>query len=119
VERDSALIYTSSTPTQREDLWVGSIQDKVNFVWSVADKILRDDFKRSKSPDVIPLFTVLRRMDSVLEPTKDKVLDRYESLKHRLDNLHGPLARVSGHFFYTVSPFTFFRLLPRRKGGLA
>jgi type I restriction enzyme M protein len=41
---------------------VGSFQAKVNFIWSVADEILRDDFKRSKYPDVILPFTVLRRV---------------------------------------------------------
>ncbi|MGD0089934.1 MAG: type I restriction-modification system subunit M N-terminal domain-containing protein [Planctomycetota bacterium] len=34
---------------------------KVNFIWSVADEVLRDDFKRGKYPDVILPFTVLRR----------------------------------------------------------
>ncbi len=86
-------------------------QDKVGFIWSVADEILRDDFKRSKYPDVILPFTVLRRIDCVLEPSKDKVLERYESLKDRLDKLHGPLTKASGHFFYNISPFTFSRLL--------
>src|SRR5215212_1327361 len=86
-------------------------QDKVNFIWSVADEILRDDFKRSKYPDVILSFTVLRRVDCVLEPTKERVLDRYESLKGRLDDPHRPLVRVSGHFFYNVSEYTFSRLL--------
>jgi type I restriction enzyme M protein len=98
---------------------MSDFQGKVNFIWSVADEILRDDFKRSKYPDVILPFTVLRRVDCVLEPTKDKVLDRYESLKGRLDNLHGPLTRVSGHFFYNVSNFTFSRLLddPKNVGA--
>jgi type I restriction-modification system DNA methylase subunit len=42
---------------------------------------LRDDFKRGKYPDVILPFTVLRRLDCVLAPTKEKVLKRYEDLK--------------------------------------
>lgn len=86
-------------------------QGKVSFIWSVADEILRDDFKRSKYPDVILPFTVLRRVDCVLEPTKDRVLERYENLKDRLDNLEGPLTKVSGHFFYNVSEYSFSRLL--------
>lgn len=90
---------------------MAGFQGKVGFIWSVADEILRDDFKRSKYPDVILPFTVLRRVDCVLEPTKDKVLEQYESLKGRLDKLEGSLTRVSGHFFYNVSPFTFSRLL--------
>jgi len=95
----------------KNDLPVSGFQGKVNFIWSVADEILRDDFKRSKYPDVILPFTVLRRIDCVLEPTKERVLDRYESLKGRLDNLEGPLRKASGHFYYNVSPFTFARLL--------
>lgn len=90
---------------------MAGFQGKVGFIWSVADEILRDDFKRSKYPDVILPFTVLRRVDCVLEPTKDKVLEQYESLKDRLDKLEGRLTRVSGHFFFNVSPFTFSRLL--------
>ena len=39
---------------------MSGFQGKVNFIWSVADEILRDDFKRSKYPDVILPFTVLR-----------------------------------------------------------
>ncbi|MCX6024221.1 MAG: type I restriction-modification system subunit M N-terminal domain-containing protein, partial [Chloroflexi bacterium] len=40
-----------------------NFQEQVNFIWSVADEILRDDFKRGKYPDVILPFTVLRRLD--------------------------------------------------------
>jgi type I restriction enzyme M protein len=47
--------------------------EKVAFIWSVAD-LLRDAFKRSKYPDVILPLTVLRRLDRVLEPTRDQVL---------------------------------------------
>ena len=42
---------------------MSNFQDKVNFIWSVADEVLRDDFKRGKYPDVILPFTVLRRLD--------------------------------------------------------
>jgi type I restriction-modification system DNA methylase subunit len=64
-------------------------QDKVNFIWLVANEILRDGSKRSKPPEVILLFTVLRGVDCVLEPTKDKQLERYKSLKGRLDDPSG------------------------------
>ena len=87
-------------------------QDKVNFIWSVADEVLRDDFKRGKYPDVILPFTVLRRLDCVLAPTKEKVLERYRTLKERgLENLDGQLRRAAGHSFYNISPFDFPRLL--------
>jgi type I restriction-modification system DNA methylase subunit len=62
---------------------VGSFQDKINFIWSVADEILRDDFQRKDYQDVILPFTVLRRIDCVLESTKDQVRDRYKRLKEQ------------------------------------
>jgi len=85
---------------------------KVNFIWSVADEVLRDDFKRGKYPDVILPFTVLRRLDAVLAQTKAKVLERHKLLKERgLENMDGQLRKVSGHSFYNISPFDFQKLL--------
>ena len=46
-----------------------------NFIWGVADDFLRDLYVRGKYRDVILPTTVLRRLDAVLEPTKQKVLD--------------------------------------------
>ena len=59
---------------------------QANFIWSVAD-LIRDAFKRSKYQDVILPFTVLRRIDCVLEPTKPIVLETNARLKGKLDNL--------------------------------
>ena len=47
----------------------------VNFVWGIADDVLRDLYVRGKYRDVILPMTVLRRLDAVLEPTKKAVLD--------------------------------------------
>ena len=80
--------------------------DKVTFIWSVAD-LLRDAFRRSKYPDVILPFTVLRRLDCVLEPTKAKVLEAHGKLKGKLDNLAPQLRKASGYSFYNTSPYTF------------
>jgi hypothetical protein len=80
--------------------------EKVAFIWSVAD-LLRDAFKRSKYPDVILPFTVLRRIDCVLEPTKQAVLAAHARLKGRLENLAPQLRKASGFAFYNTSPFTF------------
>jgi type I restriction enzyme M protein len=44
-----------------------------NFIWGIADDVLRDLFKRGKYPNVILPMCVLRRMDAVLEPTKKAV----------------------------------------------
>ena len=84
--------------------------EKVAFIWSVAD-LLRDAFKRSKYPDVILPLTVLRRLDCVLEPTRDRVQTAYARLKDKLENLAPQLRKASGFAFYTTSPFNFERLL--------
>jgi type I restriction enzyme M protein len=47
----------------------------VSFIWGIADDVLRDLFRRGKYPDVILPMCVIRRMDSVLEPTKANVLE--------------------------------------------
>ncbi len=91
---------------------MSNFQATVNFIWSVADEVLRDDFKRGKYPDVILPFTVLRRLDCVLAPTKNRVLGRHAELTGRgLVNLDSALRRASGHSFYNVSPFDFPKLL--------
>ena len=53
----------------------------VGFIWSIADDCLRDVYVRGKYRDVILPMTVIRRLDAILEDTKDKVL----SLKKKLD----------------------------------
>ena len=89
---------------------VNNFSDKANFIWSIAN-LLRDAFKRSKYQDVILPLTVRRRIDCVLEPTKDQVLETYHKLKGRLDNLAPQLSKASGFAFYNTSPFTFEQLL--------
>ena len=59
--------------------------EAVSFIWSVAD-LLRDSFKRGKYQDVILPLTVLRRIDSVLAPTKDAVLETNRKYAGKLDN---------------------------------
>jgi len=51
-----------------------------NFIWSIADDVLRDIYKRGKYRDVILPITVIRRLDAVLEPTKQAVLDMKANL---------------------------------------
>jgi len=84
--------------------------EKVNFIWSIAE-LLRDAFKRSKYQDVILPFTVLRRIDCVLEPTKNDVIETNNRYKGKIDNLHDQLSHKSGLAFYNTSPFNFERLL--------
>ena len=68
----------------------------VSFIWGVAD-LIRDTFKRGKYQDVILPLTVLRRLDCVLAPTKEDVLQRQAELSGRgLEDLHNQLCRSSG-----------------------
>ena len=83
----------------------------VSFIWGVAD-LIRDAFKRGKYQDVILPLTVLRRLDCVLAPTKEDVLQRQAELRGRgLEELHGQLCRASGFAFYNTSRYDFERLL--------
>lgn len=84
--------------------------EKVNFLWSIAE-LLRDRFKRGKYQDVILPFTVLRRIDCVLAPTKEKVLTTHARLKGKLENLDPQLRKASGFAFYSTSKYDFEKLL--------
>jgi len=89
---------------------VDNFQEKVAFIWSVAD-LLRGDYKQSEYGKVILPLTVLRRLDSVLEPTKAQVLKRHQELTGRLENVDSVLNRITGHAFNNLSKFTFATLL--------
>ena len=84
--------------------------ESVSFIWSVAD-LIRDTFKRGKYQDVILPLTVLRRLDCVLEPTKDNVLETNARLKGKLENLAPQLQKASGYAFYNTSLYNFEKLL--------
>jgi type I restriction enzyme M protein len=84
--------------------------EKVSFIWSIAD-LIRDTFKRSKYQDVILPLTVLRRIDCVLQPTKEEVMKVNARLKGKLENLAPQLCQASGYAFYTTSLYDFDRLL--------
>lgn len=88
----------------------GTFTDKANFIWTVAD-LIRDDFKRGKYQDVILPLTVLRRIDCVLEPTKEKVLSEHAKYKDKLKDLDPVLRKASGFAFYNTSKYNFERLL--------
>ncbi|MBX7551137.1 type I restriction-modification system subunit M [Streptomyces sp. tea 10] len=76
------------------------------LIWSVAD-LLRGDFKRSDYGKVVLPFTVLRRLDCLLAPTRHKVLDAAEKFaRHGLNDSEALLRRAAGHPFYNTSPFT-------------
>ncbi len=86
----------------------------VSFIWGIADDVLRDLFKRGKYPDVILPMSVIRRMDAVLEPTKQQVL----ATKRMLDEAHiteqrAALCDAAGQAFYNTSKFTLRDLTSR------
>ncbi|MFP5232805.1 MAG: N-6 DNA methylase [Acidobacteriota bacterium] len=79
----------------------------VSFIWGIADDVLRDLFKRGKYPDVILPMCVIRRMDAVLEPTKQAVLDTKKMLDAALiTEQRATLCGASGQAFYNTSKFT-------------
>ncbi|MEO6047375.1 MAG: class I SAM-dependent DNA methyltransferase [Candidatus Kapaibacterium sp.] len=85
--------------------------DKVSFIWSVAD-LLRGPYKPAQYGKVMLPLTVLRRLDCVLEPTRDKVLAKYDSLKGGpIENIEPLLNRASGQTFHNTSRFDFKKLL--------
>ncbi len=79
----------------------------VSFIWSIADDVLRDLFRRGKYPDVILPMCVLRRLDALLEPTKRAVLDTKQMLDDaRITEQRAALADAAGQAFYNTSRFT-------------
>ena len=78
-----------------------------NFIWGIADDVLRDLYVRGKYRDVILPMTVLRRLDAVLEPTKRAVLDMKASLDIAgITNQDQALRQAAGQAFYNTSRFT-------------
>ena len=78
----------------------------VNFIWSIADDALRDVYVRGKYRDVILPMTVIRRLDAVLEETKDDVLKMKKQLeKAGIANPTGPLCNAAKQSFCNSSPF--------------
>lgn len=83
----------------------------VSFIWDVAN-LIRDTFKRGKYQDVMLPLTVLRRLDCVLAPTKEKVLARKAELRGMgLEDMDAQLKKASGFAFYNTSRYDFERLL--------
>lgn len=88
-----------------------------DFIWNIADDRLRDVYVRGKYRDVILPFIVLRRLDAVLEPTKQKVLARKRLLDQAgVANQEGALQAVAEQAFYNVSEFTLTSLKASGQG---
>ena len=77
------------------------------YIWGIADDVLRDVYVRGKYRDVILPMTVLRRLDAVLEPSKQEVLNTKAFLdKAGIDNQDAPLRQAAGQTFYNTARFT-------------
>ena len=81
-----------------------------SFIWSVAD-LLRGDYKQSDYGKVILPFTVLRRLDCVLESTKEAVLAEYAEKQKAGINPEPFILRKAGQSFYNTSPLDMKKLM--------
>jgi type I restriction enzyme M protein len=85
-------------------------QQIVNFIWSICN-LLRGPYKRNEYRKVILPLTILRRFDTVLEPTKKAVLDEYSALGGKSENIvNARMRSITGVAFYNTSKLTFARL---------
>ncbi len=84
----------------------GNLSWITNFIWNIADDVLRDHYVRGKYRDVILPMVVIRRLDAVLEPTKPAVLQMKKSLDAAgIVNQDPALRTAAGQAFYNTSPF--------------
>jgi type I restriction enzyme M protein len=85
----------------------GNLNWITNYIWGIADDVLRDLYVRGKYRDVILPMTVVRRLDSLLESTKKAVLDMKTALdKAGITNQDQALRQAAGQAFYNTSQFT-------------
>ena len=85
----------------------------VSFIWRIADDCLRDVYVRGKYRDVILPMVVLRRLDTLLEPSKEVVLEEVRYQKEEMGALDlddEPLREASGYVFYNTSQWTLKKL---------
>jgi len=94
-------------------LEIKELQPIVNFIYSVADDILVNYYEKAKYKDIILPMTVIRRLDAVLEPTKEKVVEVYNQYKDKLDDMDDLLGGKNGSNlgFHNHSNFTLKSLL--------
>ncbi len=87
----------------------------INFIWSVADDVLRDHYKKGEYPNVILPMTVLRRIDLSLEDTKADVVKAYDEYKDKIINPQGLLESKSKKKYYNYSKYSLKTLLNEPK----
>ena len=85
----------------------GDLNWIANYIWGIADDVLRDLYVRGKYRDIILPMTVLRRLDACLEETKQQVLARKANLdKAGVVDQDRALRQAAGQAFYNTSKFT-------------
>ncbi|HEB56555.1 MAG TPA: hypothetical protein ENI98_09665, partial [Gammaproteobacteria bacterium] len=92
----------------------------VSFIWSIADDCLRDVYVRGKYRDVILPMVVLRRLDTLLEPSKEKVLEEvaFQQNEMGLTELDDSgLKDAAGYVFYNTSKWTLTQLYNSATGS--
>lgn len=88
----------------------------VSFIWGIADDCLRDVYVRGKYRDVILPMTVIRRLDALLEDSKEAVLEMKKRLDAaKIDNQWPALCNAAGQAFCNASPFLLKDLTSRSK----
>ena len=86
-----------------------NVQEKSNLIWAIAD-LIRDFYKPHEYGKVILPMTVIKRFNDTLAPTKAKVLETYNKVKH-LEVINGFLETASGYQFYNTSVYDFEKLV--------
>lgn len=87
-----------------------NFSSKISLIWGIADSALRGGWKQHEYQDVILPFVVLKRLDSILADSKDKVREQYNQWHGKVNDLDPILKKASGHAFYNVSPYNFKKL---------
>ena len=85
-------------------------QEKSSFIWGVCDDILRGLFKPTEYGRIILPFVVLRRLDCMLEPTKDEVHHLYEEYKDKVSDVSPIIRKTTGTPYYNTSKYDLTRL---------
>ena len=88
-----------------------NIKESANFIWSIAD-LLRGDYKQSDYGKIILRLTGIRRVDCVLNKTKEAVLQKHQAVRAmNIQNLDPILNKVAGYNFHNSSLFDFDKLI--------
>lgn len=87
-----------------------NVNEKANLIWSIADIIGQGLYKPHEYGRVILPMTVIKRFNDALAPTKSKVLETFEKVKH-FEVRDGFLEAASRYSFYNISPYTFENLV--------